>query len=413
MCFLLRSSLVALLCSGSVCIAAEQGAYRLTSGDTVEVVIAGHPDLRQKMTLNIDGEISVPLVGSVVAGDLTVTDLRAKLQQVMPGKPVRQRNAEGKESASFIDPSEISVQVVEYRPVYLNGDVAKPGEQIYRPGMTIRQAVAVAGGFDVVKLRSNNPLVELAELRSDLASVSSELALNQAREKRLRSDLSGQGAAGVKPENGPGLQAGITRDMISLTVEQLATTLSDVENEKIYLRRQVAKAEERRRTLVDQQQKETEGLQADAQDLERVQELYGKGLAAAGRLTDVRRALLLSSTRALQTGAQALQSERDRDDNARKLQHLDDQRKIDNLKELEEVIVRVATLRAKLQSAKEKLVVVGNVRSQLLTGSTRPELTLVRSTRKQRINSRVDEETEMLPGDVIEIKIPLDSILRD
>ena len=142
-------------------------------------------------------------------------------------------------------------------------------------------------------------------------------------------------------------------------------------------------------------------------------ELYGKGLAAAGRLTDVRRALLLSSTRALQTGAQALQSERDRDDNARKLQHLDDQRKIDNLKELEEVIVRVATLRAKLQSAKEKLVVVGNVRSQLLTGSTRPELTLVRATRKQRINSRVDEETEMLPGDVVEIKIPLDSILRD
>ncbi|WP_455961493.1 polysaccharide biosynthesis/export family protein [Methylorubrum aminovorans] len=405
--------MVALLCSGSVGTAAAQEAYRLTSGDTVEVVIAGHPDLRQKMTLNIDGEISVPLVGSVVAGDLTVTDLRAKLQQVMPGKPVRQRSAEGKESTSFIDPNEISVQVVEYRPVYLNGDVAKPGEQIYRPGMTIRQAVAVAGGYDVVKLRSNNPLVELAELRSDLALVSSELAFNQAREKRLRSDLSGQGAAGVKPENGPGLQAGITRDMISLEVEQLATTLSDVENEKIYLRRQIAKAEERRRTLVDQQQKETEGLQADAEDLERVRELYGKGLAAAGRLTDVRRALLLSSTRALQTGAQALQSERDRDDNARKLQHLDDQRKIDNLKELEEVIVRVATLRAKLQSAKEKLVIVGNVRSQLLTGSTRPELTLVRATRKQRINSRVDEETEMLPGDVVEIKIPLDSILRD
>ena len=413
MSFLLRSSVVALLCSGSVCAAAEQEAYRLTSGDTVEVVVAGHPDLRQKTTLNIDGEISVPLVGTVVAGDLTVTDLRAKLQQVMPGKPVRQRNADGKESTSFIDPSEISVQVVEYRPVYLNGDVSKPGEQIYRPGMTIRQAVAVAGGFDVVKLRSNNPLVELAELRSDIASFASELAFNEAREKRLRSDLSGKGATAVKVTDGSGLQPGITRDTISLEVEQLATTLNDVENEKKYLRQQVAKAEERRRTLIDQQQKETEGLQADAEDLERVRELYGKGLAAAGRLTDVRRALLLSSTRALQTGAQALQSERDRDDNARKLQHLDDQRKIDNLKEREEVIVRVATLRAKLQSAKEKLVVVGNVRSQLLTGSARPELTLVRSNRKQRIKSRVDEETELLPGDVVEIKIPLDSILRD
>jgi polysaccharide export outer membrane protein len=331
----------------------------------------------------------------------------------MPGKPVRQRNADGKESTSFIDPNEVSVQVVEYRPVYLNGDVSKPGEQIYRPGMTIRQAVAVAGGFDVVKLRSSNPLVELAELRSDLAGLSSELAFNQARERRLRSDLNGQGVAGLKSETGAGLQAGITRDTIALEVDQLATTLSDVANEKTYLRRQVATAEERRKTLLDQQQKEAEGLKEDAEDLERVRGLYEKGLAAAGRLTDARRSLLLSSTRALQVGERAMQSERDRDDNARKLQHLDDQRKIDNLKELEEVIVRVATLRAKVQSAKEKLLVVGNVRSQLLTGTTRPELTLVRTTRKQRMSSRVDEETEMLPGDVVEIKIPLDAILRE
>lgn len=408
-----RALLLVLVCCVPALAETVQQAYRLTPGDTIEISIAGHADLKQRTTVNIDGNISVPLVGTVSAGDLTVSELLVRLQQVMPGKPVRQRNADGKESTSFIDPNEVSVQVVEYRPVYLNGDVAKPGEQIYRPGMTVRQAIAVAGGFDVVRLRSSNPLVELADLRSEYASVSSELALAQAREKRLRNDINARGVAGLKASGDGDLQPGISRELLSLEVEQLATTLSDIENEKAYLRQQVRKAEERRRMLADQQVKETEGLQADTEDLERVRELYSKGLAAAGRLTDVRRALLLSSTRALQTGSQALQSERDRDESARKLQHIDDQRRIDNLKELEDAIVKTASLRARLQSVKEKLIVVGNVRSQLISGATKPELTLVRVTQKQRTSTRVDEEVEMLPGDVVEVKVPLDGILKE
>lgn len=408
-----RVLLLVLVCCVPAVAETPQQAYRLTPGDTIEISIAGHADLKQRTTVNIDGNISVPLVGTVSAGDLTVSELLVRLQQVMPGKPVRQRNADGKESTSFIDPNEVSVQVVEYRPVYLNGDVAKPGEQIYRPGMTVRQAIAVAGGFDVVRLRSSNPLVELADLRSEYASVSSELALAQARENRLRNDINARGVAGLKASGDGGLQSGISRELLSLEVEQLATTLSDIENEKAYLRQQVRKAEERRRMLADQQVKETEGLQADTEDLERVRELYSKGLAAAGRLTDVRRALLLSSTRALQTGSQSLQSERDRDESARKLQHIDDQRRIDNLKELEDAIVKTASLRARLQSVKEKLIVVGNVRSQLISGATKPELTLVRVSQKQRTSTRVDEEVEMLPGDVVEVKVPLDGILKE
>lgn len=45
----------------------------------------------------------------------------------------------------MVTPDQVMLANSEFRPVYLNGDVAKPGEQTFRPGMTVRQAVALAG----------------------------------------------------------------------------------------------------------------------------------------------------------------------------------------------------------------------------------------------------------------------------
>ena len=52
--------------------------------------------------------------------------------------------------------------MAEYRPVYINGDVSKPGEYPYRPATTARQLVAVAGGYDIMRIRMNNPYLEFS-----------------------------------------------------------------------------------------------------------------------------------------------------------------------------------------------------------------------------------------------------------
>ena len=54
--------------------------------------------------------------------------------------------------------------VAEYRPVYVNGDVSKPGEYPYRPTTTARQVVALAGGYDIMHIRMNNPYLEVGRL---------------------------------------------------------------------------------------------------------------------------------------------------------------------------------------------------------------------------------------------------------
>ena len=63
---------------------------------------------------------------------------------------------------------------------------------IYRPGLTVRQAIALAGGYDVMRLRMNNPFLEQADLRSEYTSLWAEFAKEQMRIARLQAELEGK-----------------------------------------------------------------------------------------------------------------------------------------------------------------------------------------------------------------------------
>jgi polysaccharide export outer membrane protein len=130
------------------------------------------------------------------------------------------------------------------------------------------------------------------------------------------------------------------------------------------------------------------------------------------RIVDARRALLLSSTRQLETAAQLAQVERQRQEFSRRSDKLGDQRRIDLLAELQDANVKLAGIRAKLEASGEKLMYVGMVRSQLVRGSgSKPQVSLFRKNDKGR-SERLDvvEDAELLPGDVVEVALQGDLI---
>jgi polysaccharide export outer membrane protein len=132
----------------------------------------------------------------------------------------------------------------------------------------------------------------------------------------------------------------------------------------------------------------------------------------ATRVTEARRALLLSTTRQLATQAQLAQVERERQEFSRRSEKLDDQRRVELLAELQDANVKLATIRAKLEAAGEKLVYVGMVRSQLVRGpGSKPEI-VVHRMKEQGGTERVaaDADTELSPGDVVEVALQADLI---
>ena len=110
------------------------GAYRLGGGDQVRVITFGSDQLSGQFRVDDQGQVAMPLVGNVAAAGKTPAEFAAKLGDTL-------RNMK------FITDPSVSVEVLSYRPIFVLGEVAKPGQYAYSPGMTMLTAVAVAGGF--------------------------------------------------------------------------------------------------------------------------------------------------------------------------------------------------------------------------------------------------------------------------
>jgi polysaccharide export outer membrane protein len=109
--------------------------YRLGSGDELRIITFGEDQLTGEFSVDDQGRIALPLLGTVQAAGLTPQELGTKI-------------AQGLNRTGVTRDASVAVQVLAYRPIFVLGEVAKPGQYAYQPGMTMLTAVAVAGGFN-------------------------------------------------------------------------------------------------------------------------------------------------------------------------------------------------------------------------------------------------------------------------
>lgn len=381
--------------------------YRLHVGDVIEIAVAGLPELKQRIAVQMDGTISYPLLGSISVSDLSPSEVQARVQVALAAKVFRQRTSDGREHSVAIDPDEITATVVEYRPIYVNGDIAKPGEQVYRPLMTVRQAIALSGGYDVTGLRMNNPVLESADLRAEYQSLWTEYAKEQAHVWRLKEELGQSTTINEKSLIDVPIARSTALEIVGVETENLKARQLDARAEKSFLQRGIAQADAEIQVLTEQEKSAAEGLKADAEDYARTKQLFEHGNLTNVRVADARRAMLLSTDRRLQTTARLMQTKRQRDDLSRQIERLDGQRRSDLLRELQDATLALNKLRFKLQSTGEKLQYTTLAKSQLARGfGSKPAITIVRSGGTKGVEELVaNEEFELQPGDVVEVAL--------
>lgn len=107
--------------------------YRLGSGDRLRVIVFGETDLSGEFDVSGSGKVALPLIGQVHAEGLTLSDFETAM--------------ETKLQEGYLTSPKVSVEVLNYRPFYIYGEVGTPGQYPYRSGMTALNAIAVAGGY--------------------------------------------------------------------------------------------------------------------------------------------------------------------------------------------------------------------------------------------------------------------------
>ena len=107
--------------------------YRLGAGDRLRVTVYGEPTFSGDFAVSDSGEVAMPLVGAVKAGGLTVAQFRELAAKTL---------ADG-----YLNNPKLAVEIINYRPFYILGEVNKPGEYPFAVGLTVLKAVATANGF--------------------------------------------------------------------------------------------------------------------------------------------------------------------------------------------------------------------------------------------------------------------------
>src|ERR1700686_2844491 len=108
-------------------------AYRLDAGDKLRVVVYGQEGLTNTSAIDAGGSITMPLIGAVPARGRTPAGLAAEIS--------------GKLRNGYIREPSVAVEIETYRPFFILGEVAAPGQYPYVPNMSVESAVAIAGGF--------------------------------------------------------------------------------------------------------------------------------------------------------------------------------------------------------------------------------------------------------------------------
>jgi polysaccharide biosynthesis/export protein len=111
----------------------HDAAYRLDAGDKLRVVVYGQEGLTNTYAIDAGGSITMPLIGAVPARGRTPAGLASQISAKLRNGYIR-------------EPS-VAVEIEAYRPFFILGEVAAPGQYPYVPNMSVESAVAIAGGF--------------------------------------------------------------------------------------------------------------------------------------------------------------------------------------------------------------------------------------------------------------------------
>jgi len=133
--------------------------YRLGPGDRIQIKVFGQDDISGEFEISAAGELSVPLIGQITAENLTLGELSQVLTTAL--------------DTNFIVDPKVSIEVTNYRPFFILGQVGKPGSYKYQPGLNARMAIAIGGGYtrrareEPITIFRTNSAGELVRFRVD------------------------------------------------------------------------------------------------------------------------------------------------------------------------------------------------------------------------------------------------------
>ncbi len=380
---------IAFLWAALLCIAMPAGAeeYRLSEGDEIEVSVFRVPELDQTAVLDVDGRVAVPPLGPVEAAGATVDELAARIRDGLI------------EDLSLGD-VQVTVALVAASPIFVGGDVASPGAYPSVGHLTVRRAVALAGGVGILR---GTQAEEVPRLRGELRTALLGLERDRATLARISAEIAGRETLANAPAPGgaPGRDAPAQDGVPVMQLEalQLVANIAEARAAKTHLARRVALAVSRLERLHDQLEIQVAMMSRQLEQVQRIDETVNRGLGLQSRANDERRSYDGMQERLSDTDARIAEAEAALADARYEVERFDDRRRALLRADLQTTGLEVRTAQARVDALGEQLAQLGVSDRQGL------DITVYRIVDGVEEAVPATEDTPLKPGDMVEVVV--------
>ena len=338
-------------------------------------------------TVSEESNVVLPVIGAVPVGSLDGAGLAAEISRRL------------KASMGTVNNPDTTVEIIEYPPVYVVGDVNAPGAYSYRAGMTALQALALGGGE--LRQGADQSRDEIT-LVGDLQSIEGATLRSTARIARLRAEMAGKEEIDFPPVPPGGAGEALAAEVFSQERTIFLARANELERQAKSLAelRELLHAEI---SVLGQKIVAVDAAIATAEkELDGVTILVEKGLAVASRKSDLELALANHRANRLDQVTAVMRARQSVAETTRNLDGLHDRRQTDIASEMQS---EQATLEQTLlkRDVTQKLLLELLSSRKPVTGDSGPSFTVLRQEAGNAVEVSAQQTTPLRPGDVVKV----------
>jgi polysaccharide biosynthesis/export protein len=387
--------LLATSCFGHA--AAEE--YKVAAGDVLSISVYGDTGLTGTFPVSVDGTIGYPMLGNIDVADKTTDEIGGAISAAL--------------AARIANPS-VAVTVKEYAPVFIVGDVQKPGKYEFRPGMTILELFALGGGLREATNRTDTSGVELIATQREYEDMSLQLLAQDVKRSRLEAELNDKPFAYKPQDNLLPKDAAAIEQIVQSEDALFKLRLNAMQDEQTNLESQRQNYMSEIDTLQKTGALRNQQFDLLSLDVDASQELVAKGAASQAALRDRKRELLAMNQQLLEFGSYLARAQQNKNEVERRILDLKTKRHSDAATELREIDIDMIRLKKKMSYSLQTMAEIGSSAKKVAAFDAliKTEYSIVHQSDGQYQEASADERTRVQAGDVVRVTLVPPSAAR-
>ncbi|MDF1600797.1 polysaccharide biosynthesis/export family protein [Mesorhizobium sp. YIM 152430] len=363
---------------------------RIVEWQTTEDAVRDWSTISGEYVVGPAGVISIPIVGEVEASGRTTADVATEIGDAL------------QQTLGLMDRPEASVELAEYRPFFLTGDVATPGRYPFDPNLTVLKAVSIAGGMRRSAETGQRVERDFINASGDVDVLSADRMRLIARKARLEAETTGSADIEFPQElRSTGQGQKLIEDETAFRdarAERLERQLAAIDDLKELLESEIVALERKIKS-------QNEQIELSREQLAGIGDLADRGLVVNERVLSIGRSVADLEGRVLDMETAALRAKQDIAQATQDANALRNDRDAEVAQELQQA-------EANLEAANLKILTSNSLMQEALSiapevGAAEPDVSyvIVREIDGEPQEMPAQEHTPVLPGDVLKVKI--------